>query len=306
MAVRGIDRYLTDKTAGTWNTIADRLRKFSPRLDLQSHIDFAASNAVVIHEYPSEGIDFIAANGARLIRELQNCSTDTGKPAYIEGRWKGAKEAVEGAKRDLMANFGKGKPDRNSWALDISFKATKGVGFREIWYLEVTERQLKLRSARPVDQPQLRLDPLFAGRFEAPNSAIDLSALHWAIGDPDPASGMQQCNVHIDNVGVTADLGGGMGAAITPDLLYHTVVELGFRTGLKGFLPDSVLQRVDFVLPSSHENYALNFGAQVTAIDRKDLKLKFRGVCSVHDGGCDWSATVSLSGTSNLLGGRRR
>ena len=69
---------------------------------------------------------------------------------------------------------------------------------------------------------------------------------------------MQQCNVHIDNVGVTADLGGGMGAAITPTSSITRWWSWGFRTGLKGFLPeDSVLQRVDFVLPSSHENYAL-------------------------------------------------
>ena len=101
-----------------------------------------------------------------------------------------------------------------------------------------------------------------------------------------------------DQVGVVASLGGG--AAITPDVVHHTLVELAFRTGLKGHVPGRVLQAVDFIMPSSHENYALNFGVQINVIDRKDLRLSARGMRGVHDDGGEWSGTIDLSGTHSL------
>ncbi|MFL6445711.1 MAG: hypothetical protein ACJ713_17985 [Candidatus Sulfotelmatobacter sp.] len=50
--------------------------------------------------------------------------------------------------------------------------------------------------------------------------------------------------MHIDQVGVLANVAGT--PALTPDLGYHTLVELAFRTGLKGVVPDLVLQAYGF------------------------------------------------------------
>ena len=123
-----------------------------------------------------------------------------------------------------------------------------------------------------LEQPPL--DPQFTGLFSAPNDTIDLSSLHWAITDLNPDTGRaEECNIHIDQVGITASLGSGV--SVTPDLVYHTLVELAFRTGLKGYLPDYMLQRINFILPSSHENFAANFGVEYTPIKRDDLRSHF-------------------------------
>ena len=121
----------------------------------------------------------------------------------------------------------------DSWALDISFKATKGIGFREIWYLELSERQLHMKHAWAPRLEQPPLDPQFTGLFSAPNDTIDLSSLHWAITDLNPDTGRaEECNIHIDQVGITASLGSGV--SVTPDLVYHTLVEPRLSHGVEG------------------------------------------------------------------------
>jgi hypothetical protein len=286
----------------TWNAIKSSVAKFKPVIAIEDYVDFDAPKAVEALDYPSLGVNFVLARSKRdeFLGLLRSSQTESGKKGFVEGRWQGALHAVEGAAKDLLYSV-TGRTSDDPWALNISFKATKGIGFRQIWYLELTDRQLRLQNARPFRDPTPVLDSKFTDMFEAPNS-IDLSALHWAICDADPKTGRSDCNVHIDQVGVTANINGT--EAITPDLVYHTLVELAFRTGLNGYLPGPALQAIDFILPSSHENYALNFGAQVTVINRKDLKLSFRGMCSVHENGCEWSGTVNLVGTHNLLGNK--
>ena len=215
-----------------------------------------------------------------VVRHAKRCS-DTGIPR--------GKRKPHPARRDSRRDAGKaqctqprglrdltsgvtGNVAEDSWALDISFKATKGIGFREIWYLELSERQLRMKHAWAPRLEQPPLDPQFTGLFSAPNDTIDLSSLHWAITDLNPDTGRaEECNIHIDQVGITASLGSGV--SVTPDLVYHTLVELAFRTGLKGYLPDYMLQRINFILPSSHENFAANFGVEYTPIKRDDLRF---------------------------------
>jgi hypothetical protein len=298
--------FVPSKNPQTWETISNRLRKFTPSIALADHIDFEADQAIEVLDYASEGIHFVVAKHQRdeFLRILREARTETGRQAFEEGRWKGALHAAKGAALDL-AHSVTGHTGKGSWALDISYKATKGIGFREIWYLELSERQLRLRNTREPSTRESRtpqLDPQFSARFDAPNAALDLSSLHWAIEDPDPKTGRSKCNVHIDQVGVAANLANG--TALTPDVGYHTLVELAFRTGLKGLVPGPVLQAVDFIMPSSHENYALHFGTQINVINRKDLRLSLRGMCSVQNGGCEWSGTVNLSGIHNVLGSK--
>jgi hypothetical protein len=259
---------------------------------------------IQVFDYTSEGVTFSLSkpNRDELIRLLQQAKTPSGKKGFEGGRWQGALHAAKGALRDVKSGF-TGKPDEDNWAMNISFKATKGMGFREIWYLELSERELRMKNAWAPRLEQPPLDPQFTGLFTSPNNTIDLSSLHFAITDINPDTGRaEECNVHIDQVGVTADVG--FGAAITPDLVYHTFVELGFRTGFKGILPDYVLQHFNFVLPSSHENYALNFGLEYNPIQRKDLKLSVRAVCGHGEKGWGCSATANVGGTFNWWGGK--
>lgn len=296
----------------TWETITNRLNRFKPAIALVDHVGPKADEAIHVLAYPSEGINFILAKSQRdgFLQLLREARTWSGRQAFEEGRWQGARHAAKGAALDLLDGVTggaiptiHGAASKNSWALDISFMATKGIGFREIWYLELSDQKPRVREARDaLDPSMLRLDPRFSVSFEAPNAAMDLSSLHWEVEDPDPKTGRSKCNVHIDQVGVVANLGNG--TALTPDIAYHTLVELAFRTGLKGYLPDEVLQAVDFIMPSSHENYALNFGIQVNLINRKDTQLSLRGLCSVSNGGCEWSGAINLRGVHNLLGGK--
>lgn len=301
--------FIPSENVQTWETISNRFNKFTPAIDLAEYIDFEVSKAIQVLAYPSEGIHFVLAKQHRdkFLEVLRQARTKSGRRAFEEGRWKGALHAAKGAALDFadsitggVSNMTRGPAKNGSWAANISFKATKGIGFREIWYLELPERQLRLQNVRDSRGPQL--DFRFSALFDAPNTSIDLSSLHWAIEDPDPKTGYSKCNIHIDQVGVAANLGSGV--AITPDVVYHTLVELAFRTGLKGLVRNQVLQAVDFIMPSSHENYALNFGVQINVIDRKDMRLSLRGMCGVHNDGCEWSGTVNLRGVHNLLGSK--
>jgi len=98
------------------------------------------------------------------------------------------------------------------------------VGFREIWYPNLTERQERLLKARALRLHTPELDPAFTSMFHAPKSGLDLRSLHWAVGDPDAKTGHSKCNVHIDQVTVLADLAGGAG--LTPAFPYHYLVAL--------------------------------------------------------------------------------
>lgn len=292
--------FVPSKNVTTWETITKRMDKFTPTIKIEDYLDIEARDTIDVKDYPSDGIDFVLPKAKReeFLGVLREAQTHSHKQAFEEGRWKGALHAAKGALRDLKSNV-TGKADKDSWALGISYKETKGIGFREIWYLELTERQLRLKNAHPSRLGTPQLDPKFASLFDRPNSSLDVSALHWAIDDPDPKTGRSKCNVHIDQVGIDARLAE-TGPAITPDVAYHTLVELLFRTELKGLFPNSVLQAVDFIMPSSHENYALNFGVQVTPIKRDNFRLSIRGMCSVHNDGCEWSGTVNLQGTHSL------
>lgn len=291
--------YVPQHNTMTWDDLAGRLAKFEPSLHLADYVDFGAAKAIDIKDYPSEGIDFVLDTKGRdaLLLALASAKTASGKRAFQQGRWQGALHAAKGAFRDLIGTSGD-----DSWAANISYKATKGIGFRQIWYMELSDRQLRLKSAHAPFNDMPKLDPKFTAMFHAPNRSMDLSSVHWAIGDPHPKTGRCECNVHVDQVGIMANLQGT--DSLTPDTPYHTVVELAFRTGLKGILPDSILQHVDFVLPSSHENYALNFGVQFNIVQRKDVNFSFRGICGIENGGLPWAVSLNLGGTHNLLGSK--
>jgi hypothetical protein len=290
--------YVPRRNSSTWDDLAGRLGKFEPGIHLADYVDFGVQNAIDVMGYPSEGINFVLARSQRdpLLRRLRDARTRSGKQAFQTGRWKGVLHAAKGAGRDLLK-----MRTGDSWAANISYMATTGIGFRQIWYMELSDRQLRLKHAHPAFSDMPKLDPKFTAMFHAPNRSLDLSSVHWAIGDADPKTGRSKCNVHVDQVGIMANLQGQN--RITPDTGYHGVVELAFRTGLKGILPDSVLQRMDFILPSAQENYALNFGVQYKIVDRKHVNFSFRGVCEIENGGLPWSLSLNLGGTHGVGGG---
>jgi hypothetical protein len=289
--------FTPSKNAPTWNTIAARLKKFNPAIDLKDYFD--SPKDVYVKDYTTQGVDFVVSSDGReqLLKTLRGAKTGSGKKAFEEGRWKGAAQAAKDAGADIAGSF-TGKTSDGSYALDVSFAATKGIGFREIWYLELSDHEMRMRDARGIQDRdaqarELVIPPEFDPKFGA--NSIDLSSLHWAVEDENEKTGRSQCQVHIDNMGIYANLG--RGGTVTPDFLYHTFVELVFRTKLNGILPDWLVQRVDFIIPNSHENLTTvkKFGIQANLIDRDDLRLSVRGLCR-FDNGPACSVTLNLGG----------
>ncbi len=69
----------------------------------------------------------------------------------------------------------------------------------------------------------------------------DLSSLHCAIAD-------DTCNIHIDEMGFVMT-GRNGDVVVDPDFLRHTLVELLWKTKLKGKIPLWALDRFSFVIP---------------------------------------------------------
>ena len=132
--------FVPTKNVLTWDTISNRLGEFTPEIALADYIDVEADNAVTVHDYTSVGIDFVLPkyNRDKFLELLRRATTRSGKQAFEEGRWQGALHAGKGALRDLASGI-TGNVSYDNWALNISFKSTKGIGFRQIWYLELSE-----------------------------------------------------------------------------------------------------------------------------------------------------------------------
>ena len=260
------------KTSSTYAQIAARLGRLTPGIDISDHIgsNLSAGGSTL------EGIGFVpkldpATKRPTLLKALREAKDSVGQPAFAEGS----------------------KLDRTHWALMLSFKATEGLGFREIWRPRLADRPLRWSDGRPgFNIPAL--DAGFNAHFGDNPELPDLSALHCAITD-------KYINVHIDQMGFVMETPDGI--VVTPDFLRHLLVELGWKTMLRGKIPDWVVEQVNPILPSSPNNFS-RIGLSVDVIKRENVKLSVTGSCGFV-GQFDCSGTLTLSGTSDLFGGRR-
>ncbi len=246
-----LDNHIVSDDAGIEYTVDEtgqqhRIRRFYP---------------VVAHRNTLDGIDFIVADKQKLINTLRNTTAD-GKPAFFEGT---------------------GTDWSKHWALALSFGATEGLGYREIFRPYVNERPLLGPGSMPFDN---RLGQ---------DINVDISALHLAIANF-PKINQIRCNVHIDNLTVTlAGIGDAVG--LSPSFISHLVNELLFKTKLQGKLPNWVLDAFDISLLDPTHGF-LNAGIGATIINRKNFKWSIKASVGLNSStNQEWSGNFRFEGS---------
>ncbi len=235
----------TLENQGVFDAINTRLLTLTPQLQLGEHIVHSWDKLqkisaqrfrpVKAHANVLNGIDFIVEDRSSLLAAIRRTKVGQ-KDAFVEGSstdWK------------------------KHWPLTISFLATDGVGFREIF------------RPRYKDRP---LDTMTEFRFDTrmgKDVGIDISALHFAIAQFSTL-GHVRCNIHIDQMTVTL---GGLGddVLISPSVISHFVNELIFKTKLQGKLPDWILDAFDFDILNPHDGF-LNAGIVATIVNKPNFK----------------------------------
>jgi hypothetical protein len=231
------DPPLTEGGRQTFRAIAARLAALSPPIYIEAHIaqserqrktEFSSLEA---HETTLDGINFKAEN-PRLLASAYD---------HVKDRW--GVPALTSMKED---------PDH--WALKLSFGATVGTGWREVW------REAPYAPPDVVPEPA-KPNSLFKMRFGTAGSPIRFTALHCSVHE---IGG--QCNVHIDEAGFV--LGLPKGITLTPDLYGHIMNELKwkteFRDWLSGLMPNEtaaaivkdVIRRISITFPNAMNGYA--------------------------------------------------
>lgn len=228
-----------------FDAINTRLQTFTPRIVLGDHIVNSWEKLeelsqqrflpVKAHRNVLDGIDFIVEDRKRLLDAIRSAKAGS-RAGFVEGSSGGWKQ---------------------HWPLTLSFLATDGVGFREVFRPRFNDRPLDTMTTFRFDT---RL-----GR----DVAIDISALHLAVAYFS-ALDQVRCNAHIDKLTVTL---GGLGddVQISPSVISHFVNELLFKTKLQGKLPDWILDTFDFSLLNPDEGF-LNAGVVANIINKPHFK----------------------------------
>lgn len=250
------------------DSIKNRLLTFSPQILLGDHV---VNNwgklvqlskerflPVIAHRNTLNGIDFIVEDRKKLLDAIRNARADD-KAAFVEGTnndWK------------------------KHWALTLSFLATEGIGFREIYRPKISDRPIENRNNLPFD-----------ARFGR-DITVDVSALHFAVAEF-AALKQTRCNIHIDNLTVTL---GGLGnhVGISPSVINHFVNELLFKTKLQGKLPDWIIDAFDISLLNPDEGF-LRAGIGVTIINSPNFKWKINYSVGLNNNtNLEWSGSFKF------------
>lgn len=261
--------------------ISNRLTYFTPAIKLDEHIltddkilevhvdartgakyQVRRYYPVVAHRNTLDGIDFIVADRQKLINTLRKTTAD-GKPAFFEGT---------------------GTDWSKHWAMALSFGATEGLGYREIFRPFVNDRPLLGPGALPAFDNRLGQDV-----------NVDISAMHLAIANF-PKINQVRCNVHIDNLTVTlAGIGDAVG--LSPSFISHLVNELLFKTKLQGKLPNWILDAFDISLLDPTHGF-LNAGIGATIINRKNFKWSIKASVGLNNSSHqEWSGDFKFEGS---------
>lgn len=234
----------------TYRTICARMRTLVPPIDLEKLIDFnhiAPDKKPTFRAEPTVlgGIFFHPKSFESIWHAFRMANNTKGERAFD----------YFSLKRSKLEHFFKSVFSLNM--LDISYLATRGYGFREIWNpLELDDRPLFPARERGGNFSH-GWDKSFANRFGSAGSIErrrDITSIHAAIMD-------DICNVHIDEIGFVMRGIGGEGG-MTPDFGQHLVDELLWKTFLSPVLGD-LGEHVTFDLPSSRSGYAPSIGLTV-------------------------------------------
>jgi len=255
---KGMARLAMAKDSPVYQKIARRLADLNPPIDIDEHI----GARLKVGKSTLDGIDFEASDYKRLETLLREAKSSTGDPAFAVGA----------------------REDPNHWALSLSYLATKGIGFREVFRPRLSDRPLSMADARPDRETTLR--NRYSAHFGDRQDLPDLTSLHCAVSK-------HGCNVHIDEMGfVMTDARGNI--ILNPNFLRHTLVELVWKTNLKGKLAQWALDRFSFDIVSTPLDFA-RAGVSVDLIQSDRYKLSLRGSCAVA-GPFDCSGTLTFHG----------
>ena len=244
------------REGAVYKKIAKRLQALNPSVNLDEHIGLLLG----VGPSPLEGVNFEPRDYDRLVKCLEKARDANNQPAFAPGS----------------------KLDQGHWPLAMSYLATEGIGYREIWRPKDSGRALEEKQQTQEDWEK----QLFSANFGPDVTVQDLSSLHLAVSK-------RGCNVHIDNQGfVMLDAKGRV--ILNPNFLAHALVELFWKTMLQGKLPLWMLNRVSFDIPSTPNDFA-RAGVSLDLIQSKQYKLTLRGTCSIL-GGFDCSGTLTFSG----------
>jgi hypothetical protein len=263
----GMAKLVMARDNPVYQKIARRLAALNPSINIDEHI----GAKIVVGHSTLDGITFEAKDHKRLEDALRACKDASGGPAFAVGS----------------------KDDPSHWALRISFKATKGIGFREIWRPYLSDRPLSMDDVLPGRErfSKNRFSANFGDRLDLP----DLTSLHCAVSP-------YECNVHIDEMGfVMTDANGSV--IVNPNAPRHTAVELLWKTNLKGKVPQWVLDRFSFDIFSTPNDFS-RVGVSFDLVQSEKYKLTLRGGCGVH-GGFNCSGTLTFSAKHDVGSGRR-
>ncbi len=256
-------------------------------------LKFDRENPIKLKEAATtlDGITFHPKNSKKLEAVLRQAIDSNGKKAFAT-RW---------------TNYVEHKP------IALSFAATEGTGFREIWRFPPLP-EAKLRVNRPTTWSKN-----FSSNFGVSMTLPDSSSLHCDVSE-------HKCNIHIDEVGFVIELANGR-VIVTADFLQHTANELLLKTKLKGLFPKGanfIFDRVSLVYPSSGNNYSKMGprisqvwglrkikhipligsklrhlplpGIHIDIVQRKNYKLEANALWGINGSG---SITMNFSGTHN-------
>lgn len=223
-------------------------------IDLDAHI----GSHLEAGRLTLDGINFVAKDHNRLLDAL----TDLKYPAGDKVFFRGAKSA------------------RGHFVGNLSFLATDGIGFRQIWQTFPDERPVAVPNSRTGPA----MDPKLSARFGDSQNLPDLTSVHCAVSK-------RMCNVHIDEMGfVVTDAKGNV--IVDPDALRHIFVELLWKTDLQGKLPFWALDHVNFTIPSSPNDFS-RVGVSVDVAQFGRVKIALNGTCSA-DGKMETAGTLTL------------
>lgn len=254
-------------------------------------LDFDKNESIKLKKAATtlDGITFHPKDAEKLKQELRQAKDSSGKRAFAT-QWTNHVEHK---------------------AIALSFAATEGAGFREIWRFPPLPKTKLFQHTSPGWNNN------YSANFGVSMTLPDSSSLHCDVSK-------HKCNIHIDEVGFVIELPNGK-VIVTADFLQHTANELILKTELKGLFPkwaNGFFDRVSFVYPSSGNNYSkmgprmhqvFGFreikripligsklrhiplpGLHLDVIQRKNYKLEANALWGINGKG---SITVNFSGT---------
>ncbi|MGE0760136.1 MAG: hypothetical protein AB7F89_01770 [Pirellulaceae bacterium] len=240
---------ITARDSDVFKEVYKRLLAFG--VDLDYHI---GSNLTALRTR-LDGINFVPKDHNALMKALTEAKYPGGDKLFAPGS----------------------RSARGHLPLSLSYLATDGTGFRQIWRPQGSDRVVA-KSGGPS------VNPKFSAHFGDSRNLPDLSALHCAVSK-------YMCNIHIDEMGfVMADAKGNV--LTDPDALRHILVELLWKTNLQGKLPFWALDRVNFDIVSSPQHFS-RVGVGIDVVQSKRWQATIRGSCSV-DGSMECSGTVNI------------